>query len=182
MKAILGDFVRRIGGMLLAPRATIDTAIDERGRGSFATMVVLCLLTATALSFPSLMRSTLFAVDVSASAGLMMLVNVLLGQLLLPLCAALLAGLLLSLTGRRKQHPSGQQIDYVGLGALCTLPAATTLLLVGVGHRLFGAGLPRWLTLAIASGWLGALTLLATSRLRAKLSPADEDEDRDRSR
>lgn len=105
MKAILGDFVRRIGGMLLAPRATIDTAIDERGRGSFATMVVLCLLTATALSFPSLMRSTLFAVDVSASAGLMMLVNVLLGQLLLPLCAALLAGLLLSLTGRRKQHP-----------------------------------------------------------------------------
>ncbi|MBK6849363.1 MAG: hypothetical protein IPG96_18135 [Proteobacteria bacterium] len=118
-------FSARLGGMLVAPRATLARAAAPGARGGLPDLWALMLLLVPALRLPQLVAGAWYAIDVSPVGGLLLLLNLVARAVVLPFVASLLGGALLWWVGQGRLPAR-----YADLAALCALPALVLQLTV----------------------------------------------------
>lgn len=159
-------FVERLGGMIVAPRQTLELHF-QRHRGGFNDFLLLLLTLAVGLQLPALGRAGWTLVDIDALSGAMVMLRVLSQLMLVPLGAVVVAGVLLKFA-----TASGRAVRHLDVAALCALPPvalqlATSLLAVGV-RQLYQ---PLWRNLVLGASalWFVALLAVAAIALRARI-------------
>jgi len=108
---------QRIGGVLLAPRATL-LYLNRTRLGGFADAALLTLGLVVVTALPALVRAALLFEEQGARLAVALALSALLGGLAAPVVLVLVMAVVLSLAARRGRS-GGRDLD---LAALCTLP------------------------------------------------------------
>ena len=164
----VGAFLDRLGGMIIAPRATLARFADG-GPGGFNDLLLLLLLLEAGRSLPSLARGAWTLVDVSVVTGVLTMVRILTQQMIVPLVAVVIGSVLLKALG-----PRGQEARHLDAAALCALPAVGLkigLSLAGMVLRDFNLATPPWpqVVQGVSAAWFVALLFVALALSRREL-------------
>lgn len=159
-------FIERLGGMIVAPRSTLEVHF-QRHRGGFNDFLLLLITLAVGLQLPALGRGGWTLVDIDVLSGAMVMLRALSQLMLVPLGAVVIGGVLL-----KAVTSSGRAVRHLDVAALCALPPvalqlATSLLAVGV-RELYQ---PLWRNLVLGASalWFVALLAVAATALRARM-------------
>lgn len=158
------NFIRRVGGALVAPGAT-RRGLLAGGPGGFPDLLVLLSLQMLSVHIVRIVRSVWFASAVGTQAGLPGLTQVALGVLVRPLILALGASVLLRLVtpeGRARERALDQ-------ASLCVIPSV----ILAVAESLISTasgGASRALlgSVPLATGMVWALGLVVYFALEAR--------------
>lgn len=174
MKAWLREYVTRVGGMIVAPRATLEALLDGEIRGGLLDLVLLAVLQLVATRLMDVVAHVFFIVDVSVSNGLLMLGNFLARGLFIPVVGTLLGAFIVStgtsrpMFGARDGERDGERaakpsdlVPALDIAALCALPGVAFQTLAALVVRLGGPVPPRNAVPAAAAVWFIGLALLA---------------------
>jgi hypothetical protein len=155
MGAAMG-LLQRIGGMLVAPRQTLELVLGG-ARGGARDLVWLLLLQVIAVQLPHLTVAVLIMLRQSYSSGMSLLLNTVAGSVWMPLAAAIVGAVVIGplVRGRTGRERS------VDVCALCAVPPVVLQLAASL---LTAAGLlqpSRALAIVVlAAGGLWFLALL----------------------
>jgi len=161
----MGGFIGRIGGMLLAPRATLE-GVRGGQPGGVNDLMLLLALQLVAVQLPELVRSLWFLFAVSYSGGISAFLNAVAQAILVPVAAIFIGALVVNLTTRGRPQ-SERNVD---LAALSTVPLVCLGLLPPLAAGLSGWTPPPWAVIAVMAGggiWYLALLVLAIRVARA---------------
>ncbi|MCA9670584.1 MAG: hypothetical protein KC503_33540 [Myxococcales bacterium] len=169
----LRDFVTRVGGMIVAPRSTLEALRDGQLRGGLTDLVVLALLQLVAMRLPTVVSHVLFMNDVGFADGLLMLLNFVARGLFIPVLATLAGAVVVglgtsySIFGSREEGDpesdaaSDAPLPALDFAALCALPAVALQTVVALWVRLGAPTPPRYSMMAVAALWFVVLLVLA---------------------
>lgn len=151
-------FVERVGGCLIAPRATL-VEFWRGGPGGFNDFLAVLLLLAVGLQLPALGRVGWTVVDISVTTGAMLALQVLARMMIVPLGAVVIGGVLLKALTR-----ATKTARHLDAAALCALPALALQLFFSVVAVLVPQLYQPWvrqLVLGAGALWFVALLLVA---------------------
>jgi hypothetical protein len=163
MTRLLG-FLDRLGGMLVAPRRTLEEARDS-GQGGLGDLVVWLSLQVLAVHLSRLAVAFLYIFKVSYSSGVSMLLNTIADAVWVPLAAVLVSALC---AGQLTKGRPGRA-RALDLCCLAGLPPIALQLGASLAVALAGVRVGRELALSVlvASGlWFLALSGLAIGVIR----------------
>lgn len=158
------DFHLRVGGMLVAPRATQRTVLAGE-QGGVVDLLLLLLLHFLTINLQQIVRNVWFIVEVSPSAGLSGLLNTLAEGALVPVVALFVGALALGVMTRG----APQRHRNLDLAALSVLPVVCVELVLTLVSAVtdWRAGPPaRYAVLAGCGVWYVVLLVLAAREAR----------------
>ena len=157
--------VERIGGMLVAPRQTLEVVLGG-AKGGVRDLVWLLLLQVIAVQLPQLTVAVLIMLRQSYSSGMSLLLNTVAASAWMPLCAAIAGAVLI---GRLVRGRTGRERS-VDVCALCAVPPVALQLVASLLTALGVLQPSRWLAIAVLSAgglWFLALLPLGVQLIRA---------------
>ncbi len=163
---MLGQYIRIVGGALLAPRRVMSGVLagDPAGLNQVLALLGLQVL---ALQLPELVRAGWFMAAVDARGGASMMLQAVSQPLLLPLLGALAGSVVLSWTAGGEERSGGRSLD---LAALAAVPYLVLQAAGAVAFKLLG---PLGLSPVLAQGGttlLGGLWFLGLLALAGRLT------------
>ena len=158
------DFLRRAGGMLVAPGA-VRRELLAGGPGGFSDLMVLLALQMCTVHITRIVRSVWLGAATSAEAALPGLTQVALGVLIKPLMVALGGSVLLRIVtpeGKARERTLDQ-------AALCAVPSVVVAVAAPVVSTLTaGASRATLGNIPMAAGMIWSLALLIHFALEAR--------------
>jgi hypothetical protein len=170
------NLVTRVGGMLVAPRATLE-ALRAGAPGGLNDLMLLLVALLVAEQLPQLVRSLWFLFAVSYSGGISAFFNTVAQGILVPVVAIFVGALAINITTRGKARTERN----VDLAALCAVPLIVLSVCMTLVFRLSGWRPPPWSLNLVMYGlggiWYLALLVLAVTTARRGPPPAAEQEE-----
>ena len=163
----------RIGGMLVAPRATLE-AVRNGVPGGFNDLMLLLVALLVAEQLPQMVRSLWFLFAVSYSGGISAFFNTVAQGILVPVVAIFVGALAINISTRGRAR-SERTVD---LAALCVVPLIVLSVCMTLVFRLTGWRPPPWSLNLVMYGvggiWYLALLVLAVVTARRGPPPKAE--------
>lgn len=165
-------FLRRIGGMLVAPRTILDE-VRTGGPGGLPDLLLLLLLQLIAVHLQQLVRATWFMLQVSYAGGISTLLNTISQSVLAPVVGAFIGVIVLHLMTRGR----GGGHRNLDMAALCVVPVVTVdLLLTLVAGASGWKPDPLVVLPAFSLGVVWSLCLIVLAGTSARRGDPERDE------
>ena len=161
-------FVTRVGGMVVAPRATLS-AVRLGGRGGLSDLVLLLALQFVAVHLQRIVGAVWFIVDVAYTPGVSMLFNTLAQSVLYPVVGVFAGTVVVSIATRGRPGGKPDRGGAVDLVSLCAVPAISLDLALTLASALAGyrpGAVAMLAATAVGALWFIALVGLAIRELR----------------
>lgn len=158
-------FVERIGGMVAAPRQTLDTHIQSK-KGGWNDFFIILFIYSISIKLMNLGRAGWTLIDISIVSGLMMFIQILARVMIIPLGAVVLLSVILQFL--TKDGPRIKHLDLVGLCAIPALFIQIIPSLLALFIPQMGSPIIKQIILAISALYFIALIFLARNLLLEK--------------